>query len=225
MKPRTFDEKAFWDMPLVVIMRGFPLEAVAPIVQSITKGGLNMLEITMNTDGAVEQIQEAVRIAEGTAMQIGAGTVTTPERFSQAMEAGATYIVTPNLNDAVIRCCQEAKVPFIPGAMSPTEVYRAYESGALAAKIFPADTLGPSYIKAIKAPLPEVRVAPTGGVTVERMRAYLKAGADAFGLGSPLFPQDAVKHQNFRAIEESARSFHTAFVEWKQGNQTSTSGS
>ena len=211
-------------MPLVVIMRGFPLDSVAPVVEAIALGGLNMLEITMNTEGAAEQIREAVRACGGTSMQIGAGTVTSPERFEQAIEAGANYIVTPNLNDAVIRCCQEANIPFIAGAMSPTEVYRAYESGALAAKIFPADTLGPNYIKAIKAPMPEVRVAPTGGVTVERMLEYLKAGADAFGIGSPLFPQDAVKHLDWAAIEKAARSFHDAFKSWKQGNESGGSG-
>jgi len=217
MKQPVFNETTFWEMPLVVIMRGFPLDSVAPIVEAIARGGLNMLEITMNTEGAAEQIQEAVRAREGTSMQIGAGTVTSPERFEQAIRAGANYIVTPNLNGEVIRCCQEANLPFIPGAMSSTEVYRAYESGALAAKIFPADTLGPNYIKAIKAPMPEVRVAPTGGVTVERMLEYLKAGADAFGLGSPLFPQDAVKHRDWAAIETAARSFHDAFKSWKLG--------
>lgn len=218
MKQPAFKDSVFWQMPLVVIMRGFPLESVVPIVQAISRGGLNQLEITMNTDGAVEQIQEAVRARTETSLQIGAGTVTSRERFEQAVEAGANFIVTPNLNEEVIRCCQEAKIPFIPGAMSPTEVYRAYESGALAAKIFPADTLGPNYIKAIKAPMPEVRVAPTGGVSVKRMLEYLKAGADAFGLGTPLFPKDAVQQGDWAAVETAARSFHDAYAEWRKEN-------
>ncbi|MDA0752929.1 MAG: bifunctional 4-hydroxy-2-oxoglutarate aldolase/2-dehydro-3-deoxy-phosphogluconate aldolase [Verrucomicrobia bacterium] len=218
MKQPAFNETTFWEMPLVVIMRGFPLDSVAPIVQAISKGGLSQLEITMNTDGATEQIRHAIQAAGGTSMQIGAGTVTTCERFHQAVEAGANFIVTPNFNEQVIRCCQESRIPFIPGAMSPTEVYRAYESGALAAKIFPADTLGAGYIKSIKAPMPEVRVAPTGGVSVERMVEYLNAGADAFGLGTPLFPAEAVKQGDWTAIEAAARSFHDAYVKWKEGN-------
>jgi 2-dehydro-3-deoxyphosphogluconate aldolase / (4S)-4-hydroxy-2-oxoglutarate aldolase len=220
MKQAVFNEKAFWEMPLVVIMRGFPLETVAPIVQAIHRGGLRMVEITMNTQGAEEQIQEAIQASVGTRMQIGAGTVTTPSRWESAIKAGANYVVTPNLNIDIIHRCQEARVPFIPGAMTPTEIYQACEWGALAAKIFPANTLGPSFIKAIKAPMPNLRVAPTGGVTVERMQAYLEAGADAFGLGSPLFPSADVEARNWDAVEQAACSFHDTYMRFQQGQNT-----
>jgi 2-dehydro-3-deoxyphosphogluconate aldolase/(4S)-4-hydroxy-2-oxoglutarate aldolase len=207
-----FNISLFWEMPLVAILRGFPLETVGPIVEALGRGGLQALEITMNTTGAEEQIQRAVHVAKGSGMQIGAGTVTSTERLKKALEAGASFIVTPNLNHAVIQSCRDAKVPFIPGAFTPTEIYQAYEQGALAAKIFPADTCGPKYIKAIKAPFPSVKVAPTGGVTVDRMREYLRAGADAFGLGSPLFPADAVQARDWARVEKEAKAFSDAYA-------------
>jgi len=199
-------------MPLIAIMRGFSLESVAPIVEAIGRGGLRTLEITMNTPGAEGQIRRAADAARGSGMQIGAGTVTSKKRLEKALEAGASFVVTPNLNQAVIQLCQEAEVPFIPGAFTPTEIYQAHESGALAAKIFPADTLGPKYVNAIKAPLPDVKIAPTGGVSAERMRAYLEAGADAFGLGSPLFPAGAVQASDWAVIEREARAFTNAYA-------------
>jgi len=211
-----FDKTTFWEMPLVVIMRGFPLDTVTPIVQAIERGGLCTLEITMNTPRATDQIRAAVQAAAGGRMQIGAGTVTTPERFEKAIEAGASFIVTPNLNADVIQLCRQHAIPFIPGAWTPTEIYQAHEWGALAVKIFPANTHGPDFVRAIKAPFPQIKLAPTGGVTVERMRGYLAVGADAFGLGSPLFPQEAVQSRDWMAVEQAARSFATAYTDEKQ---------
>ena len=207
-----FNISSFWEMPLVAILRGFPPETVGPIVEAIGRGGLRALEITMNTPGAEDQIRHAVEVAKGSEMQIGAGTVTDAQRLEKALEAGASFIVTPNLNPIVMQLCQDAEVPFIPGAFTPTEIYQAYERGALAAKIFPADTLEPKYIKAIKAPLPKVKVAPTGGVTVGRMCEYLESGADAFGLGSPLFPKGAVQARDWARVEKEAQAFSNAFT-------------
>lgn len=208
----SFNMSSFWKMPLIAIMRGFPLDTVEPIVEAIGNGGLRALEITMNTDGAENQIRRAVEVAEGSGMQIGAGTVTDERRLENALAVGASFIVTPNLNPQVIRLCQELEIPFIPGALTPTEIFVAHEAGALAVKIFPVETLGPGFVKSIKAPLPNVRVAPTGGVTVERMKDYLEAGADAFGIGSPLFPERAVEDCEWQRIEEAARAFHQAYT-------------
>jgi 2-dehydro-3-deoxyphosphogluconate aldolase/(4S)-4-hydroxy-2-oxoglutarate aldolase len=211
VKSSSFNVSLFWEMPLVAILRGFPLETIGPIVEAIGRGGLRALEITMNTPGAEDQIRRALEVAKGSGMQIGAGTVTTAQRLEKALKAGASFIVTPNLNPTVIQLCQDAEVPFIPGAFTPTEIYQAYEQGALAAKIFPADTLGPNFIKAIKAPLPNVKVAPTGGVTVGRMCELLEAGADALGVGSPLFPGGAVQTRDWVRVEKEAQAFSRAF--------------
>ncbi len=215
-----FDTVAFWEMPLIAIMRGFSLETVEPVVEAVGKGGLRALEITMNTEGAEAQIKRAIEVSKGTDMQIGAGTVTSIERFEMAVTAGASFIVTPNLNAQVIQCCRESEIPFIPGTFTPTEIFRAHEVGALAAKIFPADGLGASFIKAIKAPLPQIRVAPTGGVTVDLMRTYLQAGANAFGLGSPLFPRAAIEARDWKVIEASAQSFQKAFTQFAQQKES-----
>ena len=211
-KVSSFNVESFWEMPIIAIMRGFPLDSVAPIVEAIGNGGLRVLEITMNTEGAEHQIRSAIEATKGSGMQIGAGTVTDARSFESAIAAGASFIVTPNFNPQVIRLCQEKKVPFLPGALTPTEIYRAHESGALAAKIFPAETMGPSFVKSIKAPLPHVRVAPTGGITVERMLDYLEVGADAFGVGSPLFPKEAVEALQWGRIEYAASAFHQAYT-------------
>lgn len=219
-KITPFNEVSFWEMPLIAILRGFPFEAISPVVEAIARGGLSALEITMNTSGAADQIRRAVEVTKGSGMQIGAGTVTNVERLEKSLEAGASFVVTPNLNSEVIQLCRDAGVPFIPGAFSPTEIYHAHEQGALAAKIFPANTLGPEYIKAIKAPFPNVKLAPTGGVTVDLLPAYLDAGADAIGLGSPLFPAGAVESKDWAGIEMAAQSFSHGFSVYQMAKAT-----
>ena len=211
----TFSVQAFWEMPLVVIMRGFPTETAKSLTRALSQGGLKTIEVTMNTPDAPEQIRQIIEQHEGEDIQIGAGTVTHPKVLERALDAGASFIVTPHWNDAVVAQCQSSKIPFLPGCMTPTEIWSAHEAGALAAKVFPAESLGPKYIQSIKAPLPQVRLAPTGGVTIERMKAYWLAGADAFGIGSPLFPEEAVASGDWSRIEKLARNYVEAYRHMK----------
>ena len=144
-------------------------------------------------------------------MCIGAGTVLNLELLEKALDAGASFIVTPIVNTDVIIKCVTHKIPVFPGAYSPTEVLQAWELGATMVKVFPAETLGPEYIKAIKAPLPLVKLMPTGGVDLKTLAAYRKAGADGFGVGSPLFDRARVEAGDWNWIETQCRAFVEAY--------------
>lgn len=197
-------EKLFHRLPLVGILRGYRLDQIPPIVAACIEGGLTNLEITMNTDGAADQIRAAIDAAEGS-MNIGAGTVTSAERLDEAIKAGASYIVTPAVIPDVINECRDRDLPVIPGAYTPTEVWSAWDSGALMVKLFPADQGGPTYAKALKGPFPEIELMATGGVSLDTIEDYLKAGVKGFGLGSPLFRREKVDAGDWNWISEQIR--------------------
>lgn len=205
-----FSWDLFHELPVVGILRGFGAAAVERLVGAALRGGLKNIEVTMNTDGAGELIRLVRRLAGGTA-NVGAGTVLGLEDLRAALEAGAEFIVTPVVAPGVIQACRAEGVPVIPGAFTPTEIHRAWELGADLVKVFPADQLGPAYIKNVKAPLPQVKLVPTGGVTVETLGAFKKAGADGFGVGSPLFAKERVDAGDWAWVEAQARRFAEAF--------------
>ncbi|HEY6228882.1 MAG TPA: bifunctional 4-hydroxy-2-oxoglutarate aldolase/2-dehydro-3-deoxy-phosphogluconate aldolase [Verrucomicrobiae bacterium] len=197
-------------LAVVGILRGFTTSQVIEIVKAALRGGLRNLEITMGSAETPQQIQEARQIA-GDGMCVGAGTVLNLELLEKALAAGASFVVTPVLNDEVIEECVRRKIPVFPGAYSPTEILRAWELGATMVKVFPAETLGPSYIKALKAPLPQVKLMPTGGVDLKMLAAYKKAGADGFGVGSPLFDRARVEAGDWNWVEAQCRAFVDAY--------------
>lgn len=197
-------------LPVVGILRGFTTPQVIEIVKAALRGGLRNLEITMGSAETPLQIQQARRIA-GERICIGAGTVLNLELLEKALAAGASFIVTPIANADVIEECVRRKIPVFPGAYSPTEIFRAWELGATMVKVFPAETLGPAYIKAIKAPLPQVKLMPTGGVDLKTFAAYKKSGADGFGVGSPLFDRARIEAGDWNWIETQCRAFVSAF--------------
>ena len=194
------------EFPIIGILRGFSTNHVSEIVRAALRGGLRNLEITMGPPETPAQIRQARTIA-GDRMCIGAGTVLNLELLEKALDAGAIFIVTPVVNVDVIEECVRRKVPVFPGAYSPTEILKAWELGATMVKVFPAETLGPSYIKSIKAPLPHVKLMPTGGVDLKTIGAYRKAGADGFGVGSPMFDRARVEAGDWNWIEEQCRAF------------------
>ena len=196
--------------PIVGILRGFHTDQLHPLVQAVLEGGLTSLEVTMNTPGAAEQIGIA-RSAFGNRMNIGAGTVTTLQRLEEALEAGANFIVTPTLAPEVVARCVELNVPVFPGAFTPTEISRAWDMGATMVKVFPAEVLGPGYLRAVKAPLPHIRLMPTGGVDLQTIGDYCRAGAEAVGVGSPLFKADRVAASDWSWIRERSRALAEAW--------------
>ena len=205
-----FSWDLFRELPVIGILRGFSSAEVEEVAAASARGGLTCLEVTMNTAGAEESIRIA-RKALGGSMNIGAGTVCTRKDLDLALGAGAEFIVTPVLVEDVIEACRRAGVPVIAGALTPTEIHRAWQLGADLVKVFPADQLGPGYLRSVKAPLPDVRLVPTGGVTVETLAEYKRAGADGFGVGSPLFHRDRVSARDWKWVEEQARRFAEAY--------------
>jgi 2-dehydro-3-deoxyphosphogluconate aldolase/(4S)-4-hydroxy-2-oxoglutarate aldolase len=180
-------------------------------VPASIEGGLCNIEVTMNTADAEELIRLTADLVGGKG-NVGAGTVTTVETLDKALKAGATFIVTPAVVPDVIQACVERKIPVMPGAMTPTEILTAWRLGATMVKVFPADQLGPGHIKALKAPFPEIPLMPTGGVTVETLPAFKKAGADAFGVGGPLFDPKQVAAGNWGWFREQAARFAAAYL-------------
>ena len=202
----SFSRALFQELPIVGILRGFTLEQVIEIVRAALCGGLRNIEITMNTPDAGRQLREAVLLAQGR-LNIGAGTVTNLAILDQALAAGASFVVTPTIEPKVVTECVNQKIPVFPGALSPTEVVRAWELGATMVKVFPADSVGPGYIRALKAPLPHIKLVPTGGVDLKTLPDFVKAGADGFGIGSPLFDRQRIESGDWTWVEAQCRAF------------------
>jgi 2-dehydro-3-deoxyphosphogluconate aldolase/(4S)-4-hydroxy-2-oxoglutarate aldolase len=160
--------------------------------------------VTMTVPGAVGLIRElAPTMPAG--FLLGAGTVTTAETAHAVIDAGATYVVSPVFQPAVIAACHERDVAAMPGCFSPTEIFAAHELGADIIKVFPATSLGPQFIKDVRAPLPQVKLMPTGGVSLDNAHDWIRAGAVAVGIGSALLDAKAIEDGRFDAITANAR--------------------
>jgi 2-dehydro-3-deoxyphosphogluconate aldolase/(4S)-4-hydroxy-2-oxoglutarate aldolase len=206
----AFNPEQFRHLPVVAILRFFRRAEVEKLVPASMAGGLRNIEVTMNSEGAEDLIRLTCELVGGQG-NVGAGTVTTVEEMTRALKAGASFIVTPAVIPEVIRGCVERQVPVMPGAMTPTEILTAWRLGATIVKVFPADQLGPGHIKALKAPFPQIPLMPTGGVTVETLPAFKKAGADAFGVGGSLFDPKQATAGNWDWFREQAARFATAY--------------
>ncbi len=176
-------------------------------VAAIKAGGVTVLEVTMTVPGAVRVIEQ-LAAAHGDEAVIGAGTVLDPETAHECIEAGAQFIVSPSLNEETIDFCRGRDVAVFPGALTPTEVVRAWMAGADAVKVFPAGAVGgASYLKALKAPLPQIELVPTGGVSLQTAADFIKAGAMALGVGADLIDPQALREGRAEVITERARQF------------------
>jgi len=207
----TFDWQSFFDCPIVAILRGFETDTVRDLVRAVRRGGIRIVEVTMNSPDLERSMRAAVE-AGGDGAIIGAGTVCTVDDLDRALAAGARFIVTPVLVPEVIIACKERGVPVMPGALTPTEIWRAWELGADIVKVFPANHFGPGYIRDVKAPLSGIRLMPTGGVDAETIALFRKSGADAFGVGSALFDAGRVAARNWGAVEYEARRLVDAYL-------------
>jgi 2-dehydro-3-deoxyphosphogluconate aldolase/(4S)-4-hydroxy-2-oxoglutarate aldolase len=205
-----FDRDAFQRLPVVGILRGFGAAEVEPLVRAVVEGGLRNIEITMNSPGA-EDLIRLVREVVGPGVNVGAGTVVTMSALKGALRSGAGFIVTPALLPEIVRACVERKIPVFPGAMTPTEILQAWHLGATMVKVFPADRLGPEYIRAVRAPFPEIPLMPTGGITVETLREFKRAGAAAFGVGGPLFDRKQAEARHWDWFRQQAERFVKAY--------------
>lgn len=200
MSERTFSWELFNKAPLVGIIRNVSPEDVKRILPIYREAGLTTVEITMNTPGATDMIRYALE-NEHYGLNIGAGTVCTKDDLNAALDAGAQFIVTPVLSKKVIKSSVRKGVPVFPGAYTPTEIFQAWSWGASMVKIYPATALGPGYIKDVKAPMNQLKLLPTGGVSLENMEAFLKAGANGLGIGGQLFDKKLIQDKNWDGLK------------------------
>jgi 2-dehydro-3-deoxyphosphogluconate aldolase/(4S)-4-hydroxy-2-oxoglutarate aldolase len=188
---------------VVAIVRLDSGEQLVKVAEALLAGGISAIEFTVSTPGAIDMIK-AASARFGREVLLGAGTVLDPETARAAILAGAQFVVTPALNLHTIELCRRYGRPIIPGALTPTEILTAWEAGADMVKVFPADSMGPGYIKAVLAPLPQLRLVPTGGVSADNAAQYLKAGAMALGVGGKLVDKTAVAQGDWQAITAEA---------------------
>jgi 2-dehydro-3-deoxyphosphogluconate aldolase/(4S)-4-hydroxy-2-oxoglutarate aldolase len=195
------------DVGVVPVIRAESADEAARVIDAIRAGGVSVLEITMTVPGAVGLIAEVARRVGNDAV-VGAGTVLDAETARAVILAGARFVVSPALDLATIACCRRYGVPVAPGALTPTEVVAAWQAGADIVKVFPANAVGgASYIKALKAPLPQIELCPTGGVSLETAADFIKAGASALGVGNDLVDLKALRAGQAQAITEKAKRF------------------
>ncbi|MGE3818130.1 MAG: bifunctional 4-hydroxy-2-oxoglutarate aldolase/2-dehydro-3-deoxy-phosphogluconate aldolase [Isosphaeraceae bacterium] len=198
--------KRILDGGIVAVVRAESGALLAKVVQALADGGVTAAEITFTVPDALEVIR-TVRKEVGDRLALGAGTVLDPETARAAILAGAEYVVSPSVNLDVIRLCRRYDVPVMPGALTPTEVVSAWEAGADVVKIFPADLGGPAYLKALRGPLPQIKMMPTGGVDLNTAESFLKAGACCLGVGGSLVEPKAVASGDFNRLQDLAARY------------------
>jgi 2-dehydro-3-deoxyphosphogluconate aldolase / (4S)-4-hydroxy-2-oxoglutarate aldolase len=192
---------------LIPVLRARSQEEAMAIALAVEKGGVPILEITMTVPGALEVIRKVVE-KFGARVLVGAGTVLDPETAQQCILAGAQFIVSPSLKVSTIEMCRRHSVPVFPGALTPTEVVTAWEAGADAVKVFPCSAMGgASYLKALKAPLPQIELVPTGGVSLSTAEEFLAAGAFALGIGGDLIDPKVIAAGKLEIITETAKKY------------------
>ena len=194
------------ELGLVPVIRAQSPDEASRAIEAIRAGGIDVIEITMTVPGAIPLITEiAQRFKDAI---VGAGTVLDADTARACILAGARFVVSPALDLGTIECCRRYGVAVLPGALTPTEVLKAWQAGADIVKVFPAGALGgASYIKALKAPFPQIDLIPTGGVSVDTAPAFIQAGAIALGVGADLVDLEALREGKAAAITEKAQRY------------------
>jgi 2-dehydro-3-deoxyphosphogluconate aldolase/(4S)-4-hydroxy-2-oxoglutarate aldolase len=200
---------------VVAIMRAKSSDQLLAAADAILDGGVRAIEVTMTTPGALDVIHQATSKLSDDVL-FGAGTVLDPESARASILAGAQFIVCPTLNLETIRICNRYSIPVMPGAFTPTEILTAWEAGATMVKVFPASVGGPGYIKAVKAPLPQVKLTAVGGVDLGNCADFIRAGCEVVGIGGELVNQKLLDARDFATITERARLFR---LEVEKGRQ------
>jgi 2-dehydro-3-deoxyphosphogluconate aldolase/(4S)-4-hydroxy-2-oxoglutarate aldolase len=194
------------DSAIVAVVRAPDSDHMVEVARALADGGVTVVEFTMSVPHALDVLRQ-VRQALGDRLLLGAGTVLDTETARAVMLAGAEFIVAPTLNLDVIRLCRRYDKLVMPGAFTPTEILSAWEAGADIVKVFPADVAGPAFFKALRGPLPQIRLMPTGGVDLSTAAEFLKAGACCLGIGGHLVEPKAVADRNFDRIRGLAGQF------------------
>jgi 2-dehydro-3-deoxyphosphogluconate aldolase/(4S)-4-hydroxy-2-oxoglutarate aldolase len=191
---------------IVAVIRAPSGEVLGDAAEALLAGGVDCMEITFTVPKAL-RVLETVADRLGDKVLLGAGTVLDPETARAALLAGARFIVAPTVNLRTIELCKRYTALVMPGAFSPTEILTAWEAGADIVKVFPSEITGPAYLRAVRAPLPQVRLMPTGGVNLQTAAEFLKAGACALGIGGSLVSAEAIKNRDWASIESLAKQY------------------
>ena len=203
---RQHDLERIQSEGIVAIIRAPSSEQLVNVARALHEGGINVIEVTFTVPGVLEILAD-VRKVLGHKILLGAGTVLDTETARAALLAGAEFIVSPTVNHDVIELCNRYDKVVVPGAFTPTEILAAWEAGADVVKIFPAGVGGPGYLEAIHGPLPQIRLMPTGGVSLSTLGDFIKAGACSVGLGSALVEKRAVEEGDMARIRELAGQY------------------
>lgn len=200
---------------LIAILRGVPEDQVADLAGALAEGGISILEVPLDhqsPEGIQAALRKIRRIGErlGERVLLGAGTILTAEQAERAAEAGARFLVAPNVNDTVIAAAKRLGLLAMPGALTPTEAAQAWESGADVVKVFPAGAMGADYLRALRAPLPHIPLAAVGGVNLENCRLFLEAGAQMVGIGGSLVPKRLEDAADYDGLCRAARAYSKA---------------
>lgn len=206
MKPASDPLQRVLDRVIVAIIRSDSPEKLLDVAEALLTGGVEVMEVTFTVPRA-DRVLEQVAAKLGQRVLLGAGTVLDTETARIALLSGAEFIVSPGTNPAVIELCRRYGKLAMPGALTPTEVIAAWQAGADIVKIFPSEITGPKYLKALHAPLPQIRLMPTGGVNLQTATEFLDAGACALGIGSQLVDARAVAAGDLKKIESLARQY------------------
>jgi 2-dehydro-3-deoxyphosphogluconate aldolase / (4S)-4-hydroxy-2-oxoglutarate aldolase len=201
--------EAIYEDGVIAVVRLDDTGRLPAVVEALAAGGVRAIEVTMTMSGALDALAE-LSLACGDRLLVGAGTVLDAETARLAILAGARFLVAPTFRPAFVEICHRYDVVAMPGAYTPTEILTAWEAGADLVKVFPASALGPGYLKELTGPLPQLRLVPTGGVTVENAGAFLAAGACAIGVGGAMLPRDAVARGDLEQVTSYARRLTTA---------------
>jgi 2-dehydro-3-deoxyphosphogluconate aldolase / (4S)-4-hydroxy-2-oxoglutarate aldolase len=197
---------AMFASKLVAVVRFPEPGPLVRVVDALAEGGIGVAEVTLTVPGALDVIREAKKQLGGR-VALGAGTVLDAETARAAILAGAEFIVSPVVNIEVIAMCRRYAVPVMPGAYTPTEILAAWQAGADIVKVFPADSLGPAYFRALRGPFPQIKLMPTGGVDLNNAAEFLKAGAACLGVGSQLVDPKLVAAGDFAGLTARAAAF------------------
>ncbi|MCR2816875.1 bifunctional 4-hydroxy-2-oxoglutarate aldolase/2-dehydro-3-deoxy-phosphogluconate aldolase [Microbacterium jiangjiandongii] len=190
---------------LIVVARAERAEDYAPVLDVLIDAGIRSVELTLTTPGTLDHLPDLLRRYEG-AVDLGVGTVTNGDELARAVDAGASYLVTPITTAALVTQATAAGVPIVPGGLTPTELFTSWSAGASAVKIFPAGQVGASYLKDLRGPFPDIVAVPSGGIDLAEADAWLTAGAAAVSVGGPLLG-DAFRGGDLRALRDRAAAF------------------
>ncbi|MCX6135577.1 MAG: bifunctional 4-hydroxy-2-oxoglutarate aldolase/2-dehydro-3-deoxy-phosphogluconate aldolase [Ignavibacteriales bacterium] len=200
---------------VVAVIRMKDTNRLLKVIEAVRQGGVKNIEITMTVPGAVEIIRRLATAVPPDVL-IGAGTVVDETTANQVIDAGAAFVVGPVLNLGVVSLCGKRDIPVMPGCYTPTEILTAWNAGADIIKVFPATSLGPKYFKDLRGPFPDIRLMPTGGVTIDNVGEWIAAGACAVGVGSDLLDKKAIDEERYEVLTERANRMVQNFLAAKK---------